>query len=237
MGMLLSCLASDDNKRFREYLNNSATETIWQFRAEMPRYRFLTYIALSLLFIIIGGSSQASEAFMGYWFYGLAACTGLMAFYYPVLFSFTPEHMGMRIKLFQLLCINDGWIVFPKNMVLSITDNYKDHNKLKMCETGPFCCAPLAFEDWSNLDRRNSVKTLTFEMDDSVAWGKYITVMMDPPAEIAFVQDKTLIKLKGDGASSTAIANQGARQFQAQQTPGGNGAVVQTNVQRGQGTA
>ena len=162
---------------FRAMLQPGAKD-VWQFRVEKPKWRFRTYLLLTLLLAGVGGYSMTSEALEGTWFFALAFLTLLLAFYYPVVLCFTPEYFGIRMKLLQMLCINEGWLVFDKRCAKSISEEYHDRSFFDGCS--PLLC--FGFDDWANWDgNRTMQKTLTIEMDPGFKWGRYVTVKMDPP--------------------------------------------------------
>ena len=162
---------------FRAMLQPGAKD-VWQFRVEKPKWRFRTYLLLTVLLAGVGGYSMTSDELEGTWFFALAFLTLLLAFYYPVVMCFTPEYFGIRMKLLQMLCINEGWLVFDKRCAQSISEEYRERGLFEGCS--PLLC--FGFEDWANLDgNRNMQKTLTIEMDPGFKWGRYLTVKMDPP--------------------------------------------------------
>jgi|EP00937_MAST-01D_sp_MAST-1D-sp2_P007592 hypothetical protein len=217
MGLIFSCCCTSAvteqflaKHRSQHAGQGGADSGLWQFRVDFPRWRFYTYLLLTVLQLGLGGYCMTSDTIFGHWFFVTGFATLCLAFYYPVVVCFTSEHFAMRMKLLQLLCINHGWLVFNKRSVLSITDEYRDHTALGMCNncTRMLC---FGFEDWADLDNNPYQKTLTLEMDDGFAWGKYVTVKMAPPAPLKQVQEKSGVAIAGTYGNSQPRSGPAAR--------------------------
>jgi len=207
----LNCLRGAENRQFLEDMHNNSfqghQDGLIQHRLAMPHYRFLIYMVLTGVLVALAGAAEVpGDALFGSWFWALALGTFLMAFYYPVMIAVTPNHFAIRMKLLQLLCVGEGWLVFKKTDVVCMSESYEDLNQRKCsqtCTAGPCgCCCCLGFEDWANLSRAAEQKTLTFQFDKSVSWGEFLTVTLSVHESADQLSHKTAIRVEGANGST-----------------------------------